>query len=88
MFLSPILKNTSQKELFFPFKSYEIKSCTVLYLTEYQEETKHLSVLFFTRYLFAIKSDFFHSKWLLSSQYTILIIKSRCAFHGLSIFNE
>ena len=46
MFLSPILKNTSQKELFFPFKSYEIKSCTVLYLTEYQEGTKHLSVFF------------------------------------------
>lgn len=44
MFLSPILKNTSQKDLFFPFKSYEIKSYTVLYLTEYQEETKHLSV--------------------------------------------
>lgn len=47
MFLSPIMKNTSQKELFFPFKSYEIKSCTVLYLTEYQEETKHLSVFLF-----------------------------------------
>ena len=46
MFLSPIMKNTSQKYLFFPFKSYEIKSCTVLYLTEYQEETKHLSVFF------------------------------------------